>query len=307
MLVWVCVVEKICWSSVSHVVWSPYSCLTSPGSLPNTTMPQGSRHKSFQTLRCPFQGCPKPFIVKLGAQIMSVLFTQGPTDIGRLFSQTLKSQHHQLPVAHCPSYPTLIPSQKTLRNQLSINLLLQDHLPLFHNAKCIILFLGCPCDENGNYLPLGTPPPPCPTAAPGDWNPFKDEVQFKVADFLYCQEEMLQGNINHLLELWALSLMKHSSVGPFDSYKDIYNRIDAIEEGNSYLSSQDPVIELNLTQGTLHGNVSRHCSMKRLMTQRRIGKNRNMRSGTVIQRWWLEICSQTQTSITSLTQHHMLS
>ena len=78
---------------------------------------------------------------------------------------------------------------------------------------------------------MGTPPPPHPTAAPGDWKPFEDELQFKVADFLYCQEEMSQGNINHLLELWALSLMKHGSVGPFDSYKHIYDQIDAIEEG----------------------------------------------------------------------------
>ena len=34
---------------------------------------------------------------------------------------------------------------------------------------------------------------------------------------------------------------------------------------------------------------------------------RASRSGTVTQRWWLEICSPTRTSITSLTQHHMLS
>ena len=33
------------------------------------------------------------------------------------------------------------------------------------------------------------------------------------------------------LELWALSLMKRGSVRPFDSYKHIYDRIDAIEEG----------------------------------------------------------------------------
>lgn len=78
---------------------------------------------------------------------------------------------------------------------------------------------------------MGTPLPPHPTAAPGDWKPFEHELQFKVADFLYCQEEMSQGNINHLLELWALSLMKHGSIGPFDSYKHIYDQIDAIEEG----------------------------------------------------------------------------
>ncbi|KAF8154657.1 hypothetical protein B0H34DRAFT_809194 [Crassisporium funariophilum] len=92
---------------------------------------------------------------------------------------------------------------------------------------------GHPCDENGHYLPSGTPPPPRPTAAPGDWKPFEDGLQFKIADFLYRHEEMSQGNINHLLELWALSLMKHGSVGPFDSYKDIYDRINAIEEGDA--------------------------------------------------------------------------
>jgi hypothetical protein len=243
--------------------------------------------EAFKLCAALFKDAQKPFEVKLGAQIMSVSFTQGLIDIGRLFSQTPKSQHHQLLVTHRPSYPTSTLSQKTLQNQLSINLLLQDHLPPFHNAKCIILFsqaslffffsvlitkffilLGRPCDENGNYLPPGTPPPPRSTVAPGDWNPFEDEVQFKVADFLYRQEEMSQGNINHLLELWALSLMKHGSIGPFDSYKDIYDRIDAIEEGNSCLNLQDSATELNLTQGMLPGSVSRHRLMKRSMTQR---------------------------------------
>ena len=78
---------------------------------------------------------------------------------------------------------------------------------------------------------MGTPPPLRPTAPKDDWKPFENDIQFKVADFLYRQEEMSQGNINHLLELWGLSLMKHGSIGPFDSYKHIYDMIDAIEEG----------------------------------------------------------------------------
>ncbi|KAF8798637.1 hypothetical protein BYT27DRAFT_7264755 [Phlegmacium glaucopus] len=92
---------------------------------------------------------------------------------------------------------------------------------------------GRPCNKNGHFLPMGTPPPPRPTAAPGDWKPFDNEVQFKVADFLYHQEEMSQGNINYLLKLWALSLLKHGSVAPFNTYKHIYDRIDAIEEGDA--------------------------------------------------------------------------
>lgn len=81
---------------------------------------------------------------------------------------------------------------------------------------------------------MNAPPPACPTAASKTWKPFEDELQFKIADFLYRQEEMSQGNINRLLELWALSLMKHGSIGPFDGYKEIYDRIDSIEEGKSY-------------------------------------------------------------------------
>ena len=96
--------------------------------------------KAFKLCAALFKDAQKPFEVKLGTQIMSVLSTQGPIDIGRLFSQTLKSQHRQLPVAHHSSYLTSTRSRKALQNQLSINLLLQDHLPPFHNAKCIILF-----------------------------------------------------------------------------------------------------------------------------------------------------------------------
>lgn len=45
---------------------------------------------------------------------------------------------------------------------------------------------------------------------------------------------MSQGNINRLLELWALSLMEHDGIPPFDSYKHIYDRIDAIEKGKQF-------------------------------------------------------------------------
>jgi len=80
---------------------------------------------------------------------------------------------------------------------------------------------------------MDAPPPHHPTTAPGDWKPFEDGLQFKVADFLYRQEEMSQGNINHLLELWASSLEKHGAHGPFDNFKGIYDKIDAIEEGKT--------------------------------------------------------------------------
>jgi hypothetical protein len=42
---------------------------------------------------------------------------------------------------------------------------------------------------------------------------------------------MSQGNINKLLELWDLSLANYGGFGPFVNYKQIYDTIDAIEEG----------------------------------------------------------------------------
>ncbi|KAF8233611.1 hypothetical protein L208DRAFT_1265637, partial [Tricholoma matsutake] len=86
---------------------------------------------------------------------------------------------------------------------------------------------GWPCDEDGNYLPLNTPPPPCATTLNDDWLPYEDEVQYRTADLLYHRVEMSQSNIDDLLELWVLSLMKHEDLGPFDSCKHIYDTIDS--------------------------------------------------------------------------------
>jgi hypothetical protein len=50
---------------------------------------------------------------------------------------------------------------------------------------------------------------------------------------LLWRVEMLQNNINNLLEVWALSLMKHDELGPFDSYQHIYDTIDAALLGDA--------------------------------------------------------------------------
>lgn len=147
---------------------------------------------------------------------------------------------------------------------------------------------------------MNTPPPPRLTAASGNWKPFEDELQFKIADFLYRQEEMSQGNINHLLELWALSLMKHGSIGPFDSYREIYDRIDAIEQGKLFY---DKVLSLFadsiLKKVMLPGSASRLLLMTISTTpsqrQFQIGENKSTIYGTVIRRWWFPICLRTLT------------
>jgi hypothetical protein len=40
-------------------------------------------------------------------------------------------------------------------------------------------------------------------------------------------------NIDTLLELWALSQMKHNDLGPFQDYKEIYETIDATKVGDA--------------------------------------------------------------------------
>ncbi|KAJ7740142.1 hypothetical protein B0H16DRAFT_1465021 [Mycena metata] len=92
---------------------------------------------------------------------------------------------------------------------------------------------GRPCDEAGNFLPPGTQPPPRTTAPPDDWSPYDDAVQFQVADFLFHNVQMSSKNFDHLLELWALSLMKHGDLGPFENYQQLYEAIDATKVGDA--------------------------------------------------------------------------
>ncbi|KAF8811058.1 hypothetical protein BYT27DRAFT_7278824 [Phlegmacium glaucopus] len=92
---------------------------------------------------------------------------------------------------------------------------------------------GLPCDAMGNFLDPGTPPMPRDDPTPDDWTPFDDESQFCVADFLFRKEEMSAGNIDILMDIWALSMAKHDDLGPFSSYQHMYSTIDSINDGNA--------------------------------------------------------------------------
>ncbi|KAK0475361.1 hypothetical protein IW261DRAFT_1567756 [Armillaria novae-zelandiae] len=92
---------------------------------------------------------------------------------------------------------------------------------------------GIPCDEHGQYLlPNILPPPPLPQNE-NLWAPFEDEVQFRIANFLFQKVEMSQGDINHLMELWNLSMLEHEGFGPFQSCDDMYDAIDEIQLGSA--------------------------------------------------------------------------
>ncbi|KAJ2925770.1 hypothetical protein H1R20_g11325, partial [Candolleomyces eurysporus] len=92
---------------------------------------------------------------------------------------------------------------------------------------------GIPTDENGEPLPLGTPPPPHMDHSDDPWYPFEDESGFRLADFLYREEEMSAKKVDYLLEIWALDKAKNNNLAPFDSYAQMYGAIDAIEFGDA--------------------------------------------------------------------------
>ncbi|KAJ7754298.1 hypothetical protein B0H14DRAFT_3096710 [Mycena olivaceomarginata] len=85
---------------------------------------------------------------------------------------------------------------------------------------------GRPCNEAGEFLPDGTPPPPRKLLR-------MMTVQFNIADFLFHRVQMSTKNIDYLLEQWALSLMKHGDLGPFENYQHLYETIDATKLGDA--------------------------------------------------------------------------
>ncbi|KAF8887501.1 hypothetical protein CPB85DRAFT_1378036 [Mucidula mucida] len=80
---------------------------------------------------------------------------------------------------------------------------------------------GDPCDKDGNPLPPDTPPPPPPPTPANAWAPFDDEIQFRVSEFLFRKVEMSQGDIDHLMELWDLSMQQHRGCAPFGDHNKI--------------------------------------------------------------------------------------
>lgn len=83
-----------------------------------------------------------------------------------------------------------------------------------------------PCDEHGNYLNEGTPPPLRPAPSQDDWGTYGSRTGFEAAELLFEREQMSGGNINALLKLWAASLTKHGDQGPFANTKALYDAID---------------------------------------------------------------------------------
>jgi hypothetical protein len=61
-----------------------------------------------------------------------------------------------------------------------------------------------------------------------DWVPFKSQVQFEMAEFLFSRNQMPATQIDILLKLWEATLAKHGDAAPFSDHRDLYATIDSI-------------------------------------------------------------------------------
>lgn len=93
------------------------------------------------------------------------------------------------------------------------------------------ILTGTPCNKHGDNLPPQTPPPPHPSAPYGEWSPFTNRTEFETAEFLFKKNQMSQGDINTLMDLWAATLLKHGDTPPFSNYQDMDKVIDSIPLG----------------------------------------------------------------------------
>ncbi|KAG1888206.1 hypothetical protein F4604DRAFT_1916128 [Suillus subluteus] len=91
---------------------------------------------------------------------------------------------------------------------------------------------GRPCDKHGHFLPEGTPPPPPEPKSPNNWTPFRNRAEFETAEYFYIQNQTPAGQVDHLLDLWATTLLKSGGSPPFADHKDLYATIDSITLGD---------------------------------------------------------------------------
>jgi len=102
------------------------------------------------------------------------------------------------------------------------------------------------CDRNGMFVPPNAPPESPTQKAEDDWSPFTSRAGFELADFLFTNTELSQRKINHILELWAATLVPHNDSPPITNHLDLHQQIDTIGLGDvqwehDYLKYKGPL------------------------------------------------------------------
>jgi hypothetical protein len=90
-----------------------------------------------------------------------------------------------------------------------------------------------PCDKNGNYLPLYTPPPPEEHPDANTWVPFESRAEFDFAHYHFVEAQSSAAQIDKALDMWAATVMEFGGDAPWKNSDDLYKTIDAIKHGNS--------------------------------------------------------------------------
>ncbi|KIO08910.1 hypothetical protein M404DRAFT_22722 [Pisolithus tinctorius Marx 270] len=85
--------------------------------------------------------------------------------------------------------------------------------------------------KRGQYLSDDAPPPLSAERSSDDWSPFRNRLEFELADFLFRQAEMPAKKIDTLLEIWAASLLALRGEPLFANQKDLYRVIDSTSVG----------------------------------------------------------------------------
>jgi len=71
-------------------------------------------------------------------------------------------------------------------------------------------------------------PTPLAVWSQTDWFPFDSCISFELANFVFTEAELPRKEIDHLLELWAATLVPHGVPLPIADHKDLLRQIDSI-------------------------------------------------------------------------------
>ncbi|KAG1871052.1 hypothetical protein C8R48DRAFT_770646 [Suillus tomentosus] len=92
-----------------------------------------------------------------------------------------------------------------------------------------------PCDPEGNFLLPGVLPLPLSEKHSDNWTPYCDWLEFELANYIFTKNQTPTAQIDHLLDLWAASLIQAGadlSQVPFKDHCDVYKTIDSTPLGD---------------------------------------------------------------------------
>lgn len=106
---------------------------------------------------------------------------------------------------------------------------------LYDINQLICYSQGNPCDAEGNDLPPHAPPacPPPTATSSNPWYPFSDRIEFDFANFHFVKCQNSEDKINEALDMWTAQVLATGGQAPWSNAKELYETIDAIQEGDA--------------------------------------------------------------------------